>query len=256
MIEQLVAFCLGMAIGSFLNVCIYRLPESRSIVHPGSSCPACGFKIPFYDNIPVLSYLFLRGRCRRCGVKISLRYPLVEVTAGLFALALFHGYGWSWEALYFFTFVAALLVITFIDIDHRIIPDVITYPGIVVGFACSFWAGHVTWKASLLGILLGGGLLFLVASGYYYLTKKEGMGGGDVKLLAMIGAVLGWQATIFTLFVGSAVGTVFGIVVALQTREGRKTAVPFGPFLSVGALLFLFFGRQIMDWYFGLLTYG
>lgn len=254
MIADIFVFCFGLAVGSFLNVCIYRIPESRSIVHPPSSCPACGQKIAFYDNIPLVSYLLLRARCRHCGVRISPRYLIVELIAGLFALGLFHRYGLSPEIGFLYVFVAALVVVTFVDLDHRIIPDVITYPGIVVGFVGSFWLGHVTVLDSLLGILLGGGLLFLVASGYFYLTKKEGMGGGDIKLLAMIGAFLGWKATIFTIFVGSAVGTLFGIGVALQTQEGRKAAVPFGPFLSIGALLFVFFGREVIAWYFGLFS--
>ena len=253
MIVDIFIFCVGLAIGSFLNVCIYRLPESRSVVHPPSRCPACGTHIAFYDNIPILSYLLLKGRCRHCRSRISPRYVVVELMAGLFALGIYHHYGLSVETVCFYLFIAALLVVTFIDLDHRIIPDVITYPGIVVGFVCSFWSSRVTVLDALLGIFLGGGLLFLVAFGYHAITKKEGMGGGDIKLLAMIGAFLGWKATIFTIFVGSAVGTIFGIVVALQTKEGRKAAVPFGPFLSMGALLFVFYGRELIAWYVGLL---
>jgi leader peptidase (prepilin peptidase)/N-methyltransferase len=174
---------------------------------------------------------------------------VVETTAGLFAVALFNRHGVAPEGFILYAFVAALLVVTFIDLDHQIIPDVITYPGIIVGFLSSFVMDHITYKESLMGILLGGGSLFLVASVYYLLTKKEGMGGGDIKLLAMVGAFLGWKAVIFTLFVGSAIGTVVGVAVALRTHGGRKMAVPFGPFLSLGALLFLFFGHQIIGWY-------
>ena len=244
-----------MAVGSFLNVCIYRLPRSLSLVRPGSMCPNCKKKIPFYDNIPVMSYLWLRGRCRHCGTIISFRYPVVELTAGLFAVAVYSRHGFTFEGLFFYALVGLLLVVTFIDIDHQIIPNVITYPGIVVGFLCSLWLGHVTYKESLAGILLGGGILLLVAWGYYFLTKKEGMGGGDVKLLAMIGAFLGWKAVVFTIFVGSAVGTVAGVAVMLRTREGRKMAVPFGPFLSLGALLYMFQGPQIIHWYMTLMRY-
>ncbi|MDY6952692.1 MAG: prepilin peptidase [Thermodesulfobacteriota bacterium] len=246
-------FVFGSAVGSFLNVCIYRLPASLSIVRPRSMCPRCKTKIAFYDNIPILSYLWLRGKCRHCGAAISLRYPLVEITAGLFAVAVFNRYGMALESLFLYAFVAALLVVTFIDLDHQIIPDVITYPGMVVGFLSSLVLDHITYKEALFGILLGGGLLFLVASGYYLFTKKEGMGGGDIKLLAMIGAFLGWKAVIFTIFVGSAVGTVVGIAVALRSQKGRKMAVPFGPFLSLGALLFLFWGEGIIHWYLGFL---
>jgi leader peptidase (prepilin peptidase)/N-methyltransferase len=178
-----------------------------------------------------------------------LRYPLVELVSGLFAVAVFARYDFSWESLFLYSLVAALLVITFIDIDHQIIPDVITYPGIGVGFVASFVLGNITYIESLIGILLGGGILLLVAWGYHLLTKREGMGGGDIKLLAMIGAFLGWKGVIFTIFAGSAIGTAAGVVVALRSGGGRKLAIPFGPFLSLAALLYLFFGPQLVGWY-------
>ena len=251
--KYLITIVFGLIIGSFLNVCIYRLPRSLSLIHPPSMCPSCQTKIPFYDNVPVASYLWLRGRCRHCGAAFSLRYPLVELVSGLFAVAVFARYGFSWESLFLYSLVGALLVITFIDIDHQIIPDVITYPGIGVGFVTSLLVGHITYKESLIGILLGGGILLLVAWGYYLLTKREGMGGGDIKLLAMIGAFLGWKGVIFTIFTGSAIGTAAGVVLALRTGGGRKLAIPFGPFLSVGALLYLFFGPQLIGWYIALM---
>jgi leader peptidase (prepilin peptidase)/N-methyltransferase len=249
LISKVFVFLFGAAVGSFLNVCIYRLPGSLSIIRPRSMCMRCKTQIAFYDNIPIISYLWLRGRCRHCGATISLRYPVVETTAGLFAVALFNRHGVAPEGFILYAFVAALLVVTFIDLDHQIIPDVITYPGIMAGFLSSFVVDYITYKESLMGILLGGGSLFLVASVYYLLTRKEGMGGGDIKLLAMVGAFLGWKAVIFTIFVGSAIGTVVGVAVALRTHGGRKMAVPFGPFLSLGALLFLFCGQQIIGWY-------
>jgi leader peptidase (prepilin peptidase)/N-methyltransferase len=212
-------------------------------------CPSCRTKIPFYDNVPLASYVWLRGRCRHCGAAIALRYPLVELVSGLFALAVFARYGFSWEGLLLYSLVAALLVITFIDVDHQIIPDVITYPGIGIGFVTSFILGHITYKESFFGILLGGGTLFLVAWGYYVFTKREGMGGGDIKLLAMIGAFLGWKGVIFTMLVGAMIGTTAGVVLAISTGGGRKLAIPFGPFLSIGALLYLFFGPQLIGWY-------
>ena len=178
---------------------------------------------------------------------------MVELAAGLSSVAIVTRYGFVWETLVLYGLVAALLVITFIDIDHKIIPNVISYPGIIIGFAFSLFSRFITYKESLLGITLGAGILLLVASGYYFFTKKEGMGGGDVKLLAMIGAFLGWKAVIFTIFVGSAVGTVLGVAVALKTQKGRKAAVPFGPFLSLGALLYLFHGQEIVNWYIGLM---
>ncbi|MCK4727352.1 MAG: prepilin peptidase [Desulfobacterales bacterium] len=249
MVIELVIFLFGTAVGSFLNVCIYRLPRSISLIRPRSMCPSCQAKIAFYDNVPVASYLWLRGRCRHCGTAISLRYPLIELVSGLFAVAIFARYGLSWEGFFLYGLVAALLVITFIDIDHQIIPDVITYPGIGVGFLTSFVLGHITYKESLFGIILGGGILLLIAWGYYLLTKREGMGGGDIKLLAMIGAFLGWKGVIFTVFVGSVIGTAVGTALALRTQRGRRLPIPFGPFLSLGALLFLFFGPQIIAWY-------
>jgi len=248
-------FLFGAAVGSFLNVCIHRLPRALSLVRPRSMCPGCGSLIAFYDNIPILSYLFLLGKCRHCKTRISFRYPLVEGATGLFAVAIFTQYGISGEGLLLFAFVSALVVVTFIDLDHRIIPNIITFPGIAIGFGASFVIHTITYKDSLLGLVLGGGVLFLIASGYYLLTKKEGMGGGDIKLLAMIGAFLGWKGAVFTIFVGSALGTVIGIGVALRTREGRKAAVPFGPFLSMGALLYLFYGPQLIQWYFRFLGY-
>ena len=252
LIIKVFIFFFGVALGSFLNVCIYRLPRSLSLIRPGSTCPGCGTGIAFYDNIPVLSYLWLRGRCRHCGCTISLRYCVVELAAGMFAVAVFSRYGLTLDSLFLYALVAALLVVTFIDIDHQIIPDVITYPGIIIGFLSSFFLEHITYKESFFGIILGGGSLLIVAFGYYFLTKKEGMGGGDIKLLAMIGAFLGWKAVIFTIFVGSALGSVVGIVVALSTKGGRKMAVPFGPFLSLGALVFLFYGNEIIGWYMAL----
>ena len=250
---EIFVFIFGLCIGSFLNVCIYRLPASQSISHPRSKCPECDKLIAFYDNIPIFSYLWLKGRCRHCGVKIGLRYPTVELLGGLFALASFLKFGLNIEALVYFAFIACLLVVTFIDLDHRIIPDVITLPGIPICFAVSFALPDITFKSALLGILVGGGSLFLVAWLYSLLTKKEGMGGGDIKLLAMMGALVGWQGVLFTIFVSSLVGTLSGLAVMLQSRKGMKLAVPFGPFLSIGGITYIFFGTQLISWYFDLL---
>ena len=246
-------FVFGLCIGSFLNVCIYRLPVSKSIVHPRSMCSNCGTLIAAYDNIPVLSYLWLKGRCRHCQIKISLRYPMVELLGGLFALGTYLKFGLTLEALIYYLFCAALLIVTFIDIDHRIIPNVITLPGIPICFAASFALPTITYKEALLGILIGGGSLFLVAWIYSLITKKEGMGGGDIKLLAMMGAIVGWQGVLFTIFVASLVGTLAGLAAMLQSRKGMKLAVPFGPFLSIGSITYAFFGTPLIDWYFNLL---
>ncbi len=236
-----------------MNVCIYRLPVSKSIVRPRSMCTKCGNFIRFYDNIPVLSYLWLKGRCRNCGELISIRYPLVEIMSGLFALCAYLIFGFTLEGLIYYVFIATLLVITFIDIDHKIIPDIISIPGIPIGFIASFALPSLSYLDSLLGILVGGGSLFLVAWIYELIKGNDGMGGGDIKLLAMIGAFIGWKGVLFTIFVSSAIGTLVGIIVMLRTQKGLKLAVPFGPFLSIGAIIHIFFGPQLIYWYFSFL---
>lgn len=242
-------FIFGLVIGSFLNVCIHRLPSSQSIVHPRSRCPQCGHLIRIYDNIPVLSYLILRGRCRDCGARISLRYPVVELLSGAFAAMAVARFGLGWQALLMYALIAAFLVITFIDLDHRIIPDVITLPGIPIGLAASFGPGMISPLEALFGILAGGGSLFLVAWGYQLVTQREGMGGGDIKLLAMIGAFIGWKGVLLTIFIASLTGTLAGMALIFRRRGDMKLAVPFGPFLAVGAIAYLFMGPELMSWY-------
>jgi leader peptidase (prepilin peptidase)/N-methyltransferase len=246
-------FFFGACVGSFLNVCIYRLPQSKSIAFPGSMCMQCGTPIHWYDNIPILSYIWLRGRCRACGASFSIRYAVVELLGGLFAFGTFLKFGLSLEALIYFAFVATLLVITFIDIDHRIIPDVISLPGIPLFFLASLGLPQIRLIDSLLGILVGGGSLFLVAWTYSLITRKQGMGGGDIKLLAMIGAVIGWQGVLFTIFLSSAVGTLTGMAVMIRSRKGMKLAIPFGPFLAIGGIAYIFFGPRLINWYLHLL---
>jgi leader peptidase (prepilin peptidase) / N-methyltransferase len=243
---------LGCCIGSFLNVCIYRLPQDLSIVSPRSFCPHCRAPIKTYDNIPLLGYVLLRGRCRHCGEKFSWRYPLVEALTGGLALGLFWKFGLTLSFFSFFAFTAALLVITFIDLDHRIIPDGISLPGIGIGFLLSFVEPSVPVMESLIGLIAGGGSLFAVAWAYETITKREGMGGGDVKLLAMIGAWLGWKAVLFTLFFASLSGALIGGGAMLVQKQGRHYAIPFGPFLALAALVYLFFGTQLIDWYLSL----
>ena len=242
-------FLVGLCIGSFLNVCIHRLPTGKSIVRPPSACPTCGTSIRWHDNIPVLSWIILRGRCRVCRSPISVRYPVVELITGLLALLTVARFGLQWPALIYFTFIIALLVITFIDLDHRIIPDIISLPGIPLGFLASFVLPQISWTESLIGIVSGGGILLAIAIGYQLVTGKEGMGGGDIKLLAMIGAFLGWEGVLFTIMASSLTGTVVGLMVMLRAGKGMKMAVPFGPFLAIGALLYLFVGPQIIEWY-------
>ncbi len=249
------AFILGAVVGSFLNVCICRLPEGKSIVSPPSACPLCGIRIRWYDNIPIISFLVLKAKCRACHAPISWRYPLIEALNGLLTLFLFMKFGASFTFLALFIFSSSLVVITCIDLDHQIIPDEISLPGIITGFLCSFfiedsYSGmNLGWLNSLGGILLGGGSLFLVAWGYEKLTGKEGMGGGDIKLLAMMGAFLGWLCVPFIILAASLVGSVIGVSVMMIQKKDRKLAIPFGPFLAFGALLYIFFGRQLIFWY-------
>jgi leader peptidase (prepilin peptidase) / N-methyltransferase len=250
LLVNIYAFAVGLCIGSFLNVCIYRLPTGKSIVRPPSACPDCGRLIRWYENIPLISYLFLKGRCRGCHTNIALRYPIVELLTGLTALAVVSHFGIQLQSLIYFLFVAALILVTFIDIDHRIIPDSISLPGIPIGFAASFIMPNVSWTDSLLGILLGGGSLLVIAWGYQLIAGKEGMGGGDIKLLAMIGAFLGWKGVLFTIMGSSFIGTLVGLMLMLHARKGIKLAIPFGPFLSIAAIIYIFFGERIIQWYF------
>lgn len=237
----------GAIVGSFLNVVILRLPEPKeSIVFPASHCPVCQAMLRWFENIPIFSYLFLRGRCSHCNCRISLQYPLVEISMALLSAGVFQRFGLNFAGAAFFLFSASLLVIIFIDLRHQIIPDVISLTGIMAGFAFSFFNPLVSWQESLIGILAGGGLLSAIALLYSLLRKQEGMGGGDIKLLAMIGAFLGWQSIPFVIFASSLTGAVVGLIVMiLQRQEGLSTRIPFGPFLSGAALTYMFFSDAI-----------
>ena len=258
MVVLLSIFIFGALVGSFLNVCIGRIPNGESIVVPPSHCPKCKTPIAFYDNIPLISYLLLRARCRSCGEQIAARYLIVELLMAFLAVALFSWFGFSFSFFVSFVFVAALIVISFIDLDVRIVPDVISLPGIVLGTLFST-GGYFFFRdgfgiipspvSSVIGILVGGGFLLATAWVYEKFTGVEGMGGGDVKLLAMIGAFLGWPSIPITLFIASLLGSVVGIACMLLTGAGRRLALPFAPFLCTGALLYLFFGNEIVDLY-------
>jgi leader peptidase (prepilin peptidase)/N-methyltransferase len=249
-------FIFGLCIGSFLNVCIYRLPNSKSIVFPPSACPACEEPIRFYDNIPILSYILLRGKCRACKTNISLRYPLVELMSGLFAFSIYLKFGASLDALITYCFLAALITVIYIDIDHWIIPDSITLPGILVGLAASFFIHKISFVDSVLGVLIGGGTLWIVAFGYQLLMKKEGMGGGDIKLLAMIGAFIGWKGVLLTIFLSSLIGTIANIPGMLLSKKFFNYKLPFGPFIAIAAIVDVFFGQEIIALYVNTFLYG
>ena len=272
---MIIAFTAGACIGSFLNVCIYRIPADQSVVWPRSRCPGCGTIIAWYDNLPIFSWAWLRARCRSCHAPISTRYPLVEAATGGLAVLAFVRLGPTPSAAVAFAFTAALLLITFIDLDHRFIPDEVSLPGIIVGLAASFLPGWpVPPTDALFGVLLGGGILWAVAWGYERMTGVEGMGFGDVKLLAMIGAFLGWQAIPGVLVVASIAGSIAGIGLMLSRgasragrrvvkrfglgalpvfaqRAARRTAIPFGPFLALGAVLALYHPELTQPWNFG-----
>jgi len=230
------SFAVGSCLGSFLNVLIHRLPRGESIVRPASRCPSCGRSIRPHENIPIASYFLLRGRCAGCGARISLRYPFVEALsgAGFAALALVDGPGIP--LLRDLLLLSLLVPITFIDLDHRIIPDELSLGGLAAGILMALLPGG-DWKGSLVGGLLGGGILYATAYLYEKATAREGMGGGDIKLIAMIGAFLGWKGALFTIFAGSLLGVGGGIVAMRKGEEGLKTAIPFGPYLCVAALL-------------------
>ncbi len=248
-----IAFTFGSVVGSFLNVVILRFPQGESIVFPPSRCPGCGNPIKFYDNIPIISFIFLGGKCRNCKDRISFQYPLVELLTGVGFLAVFIRFGISSVAIIYFALISVLIVISAIDLKHRIIPNLLSLPGIPLGFLASFFLPEITAADSLAGILLGGGTLYLVAVSYFYLRRKEGMGGGDIKLLAMLGGFIGVKGVLFTILMGSLLGALGGIFMMGIGREGRYYAIPFGPFLSAASILYIFFGRVIIGWYLGLI---
>ncbi len=243
----------GLALGSFINVCIYRIPLKKSIISPPSSCPNCSERIKFYDNIPLISYLLLLGKCRYCRHPVAWHYPVVEALVGLLSLALFIRYGLTYQYFLFFLFTAILVTISFIDLHHQIIPDVLSLPGIAIGWAISFIPGNISWLDSLIGIIAGGGFLFLVAFIYEHVTGREGMGGGDIKLLAMIGAWMGWRPLPFIVLMSSLSGAIIGLAFLLLAGKGFRVRIPLGPFLSIGAILYFFFGPELISWYFRVL---
>ncbi len=242
---------LGLAVGSFLNVCMHRLPRGQSLNSPPSRCPTCDYRLRWFDNVPVVSYVVLGGRCRKCRARISVRYPIVElVTMGLFVL---HGVVFGWTALLIprLGFACAMVVLFAIDLEHQLLPNVITLPGIAVGLIASAVLPPGLVEA-LIGVLLGGGVLWLIGEAYFRYSGHEGMGGGDVKMLAMIGAFLGWKLVLVTLVLSSVAGSVIGLLVIAIRKGGMKYALPYGTFLALGALIASLAGESIVNWYVGL----
>lgn len=238
----------GTVVGSFLNVCIHRLPLRKSLMWPASHCPQCEQPIKPYDNVPIAGYLWLRGRCRSCRAPISIQYPLVELVTGAVFLSAYLLFDSPLVLVQRLLFSCAMIVLFVIDLEHRILPDVITLPGIIAGFLFSLFLPP-GWRDSLIGIALGGGSLWLMGELYFRLRHEEGMGFGDVKMLAMIGAFLGWKLMLLTLILSSFLGSIAGVVIIALNRGDMKYALPFGTFLAIAALAAASVGDGIIQWY-------
>jgi len=238
----------GLAVGSFLNVCIYRLPRGESLAWPGSRCPACRQPIRWHDNVPVFGWLSLHGRCRQCAAPIALTYPVVELITGLLFAAHVWAFGWQPLLVPRLLFACAMVVLFAIDFEHQLLPNAVTYPGIVAGLAFSlvFPPG---WKDAVLGLILGGGSLWLLAEAWYRLRKVEGLGGGDIKMLAMIGAFLGWQQVLLTLVLSSFVGSIVGGLLIASRRGTLASKLPYGTFLAMAAVVASLVGQRLVAWY-------
>ena len=235
-------FCFGLAVGSFANVCIHRLPRKESVVFPGSHCPACSAAVRPLDNIPVISYIALGGKCRDCATRISPIYPVIETVTAVLLLAGFFKFGPSFDFLVYAVVAPALVIITAIDIEHQIIPDVITLPGIALGLVVGTYT--IGYADSLLGFFAGGGLFYLLA-----VLSNGGMGGGDIKYIAAVGALLGWQKVLLVIFIGSLLGSVVGVFQITVQKKSRKSLIPFGPFLATGTLVTLFYCNSLIRLY-------
>ncbi|MEO6212121.1 MAG: A24 family peptidase [Vicinamibacterales bacterium] len=249
-IELTIVTAVGLAVGSFLNVVIHRLPRQESLVSPGSRCPACGTSLRWFDNVPVLSYAALGGRCRGCRSRISIRYPIVELITAAVFIWHYSAFGWTPLLAVRLVFAASLVALFAIDLEHHLLPDAITLPGIVAGVAASLFLPPGLVDA-LIGAIVGGGVLWLIGEAYFRYSGVEGMGGGDVKMLAMIGAFLGWKLVLITLMLSSVAGSVLGLALIVTRRGGMKNALPFGTFLALGALAGSLYGDRIAAWYAG-----
>jgi leader peptidase (prepilin peptidase) / N-methyltransferase len=241
-------FGLGLVVGSFLNVCIYRLPREESIAWPASHCTTCNRTLRWYENVPVFSWVVLRGRCRTCGSRISTRYPIVELTTGALFLAGYYAFGLTPLLAVRLLFACAMVVLFAIDLEHQILPNEITLPGVVIGFLFSL-ALPPGWRSSLIGLLVGGLFPFLIAEAYLRIRGREGMGMGDFKMLAMVGAFLGWPLVWVTLIIACILGVVIGGGALLISRRGLATRIPFGTFIAVAALAAALAAGPVRDAY-------
>jgi leader peptidase (prepilin peptidase)/N-methyltransferase len=244
-------FLIGSIFGSFANVLIHRVPLNKNVAWPGSACPKCGFSISWRDNIPILSWLVLKGKCRNCQQSISFRYPFVEFLSGILLASLYLRLGFSWTFAEYSLFVFGLIVVSFIDCDYMLLPDIFTWPGIALGLLGAAISPERSFYESLAGFGMGFGFLWAVAYVYLVLRKEEGMGGGDIKLMGWIGAVLGWQSVPFVILASSIIGSLVGIALAIRRKGGLKSTIPFGPYLAFSAILYIFGGESIGRWYLG-----
>jgi len=241
---------LGLMVGSFANVCVHRIPRGESIAFPGSHCPKCNHAIAMYDNIPLFSWLLLGGKCRHCSSAIAWRYPCMELVMGLCWAGLAWHYGLSRDLVVAITLFSLLWVLSVIDLETYLLPNVLTYPGIVIGIAASFWQGGVAGgQTALIGAVAGYAVFWLVARLFLMATGREGMGYGDFKLLAMLGAFMGWQALPFIILASSVVGTVVGLIFLMLAKRGLRTEIPFGPYLAMAGMIWFVWGASILDWY-------
>ena len=252
MFEFFVVCFLGLIFGSFANVCIYRMPRNMSVVKPNSHCTSCNAFIKWYDNIPILSYIFLKGKCRRCKSKISIKYPLVEFSCGVLFVSMYYLYGFVFMLIPFCLLVFSLLVTAIIDFEFKIIPDEISFMLMIVGFVTSFFnlnLGETIGQRvlnSFLGFLVGGGSLFIIAVIGKFIFKKDAMGGGDIKVMAGVGTFIGWDKVLFAIFVASLFGSIVGIILIICKKIGRKQEITFGPYLALSSFLTLFLSPQMI----------
>ena len=248
MLEAFV-FILGICIGSFLNVCIYRIPRSQSIVFPGSKCPSCGTRLKALDLIPLLSYLALKGKCRHCGVPVSARYFFVELLTGILFVSIYFTYGLTWHTPIFWTLTSILIAASFIDYEFHIIPNGLVLAGFAVALLANLSGYNIPFLEGVYGLAVGGGFLGIVALASLLLLKKEGMGGGDIKLMAMVGLFIGWQATALALMLAVLSAALVSLLLMALKLLKRGDHIPFGPFLAIGSLLAILYGNEIINWY-------